>query len=110
MPKKDESQVPVPTPEQAQAMLALQHRVQSGIAFLMGQAELKRARFQQCEPKFLRVGVNSALVETSALARLLFRKGLITADEYYNSLIEAWEEEVDSYRRLVKEIDGRLEI
>jgi hypothetical protein len=40
----------------------------------------------------------------------MFRKGMMSAEEYYDALIETWEQEVDSYRTRVKEIDPRLEI
>lgn len=106
MPKKDETQVPMPTAHQAQQLTELPHRVQSAIAFLMEQPQ----RLPQVEPKHLRVGVNSALLECSAMARLLFRKGLITSDEYFDTLIEAWEQEVDSYRSAIKNINPHLEI
>ena len=110
MPQKDESQVPIPTPEQSAQLNQLAHRVQSGVAFLQGQAEIKGERYESTEPKHLRVGVNSALVEASALAALLFRKKVITAEEYFDTLIEFWGYEVDSYQRNVKAIDGRFSI
>lgn len=110
MPKHDLTQVPLPTAEQMSSLDALAHRVQSAIAFFEGQKEVFGTRHPETEPKHLRVGVNSALVETSALARLMFRKGLMTAAEYYDTLIEAWEQEVDSYRERIKRIDPRLEI
>ena len=110
MPKHDQSQVPLPTAEQAEALQVLGHRVQSAIAFFEGQRDAFGLRCAETEPKHLRVGVNSALIETSALARLMFRKGLLTAKEYYDALIEAWEQEVDSYRARIKQIDPRLEI
>lgn len=110
MPKHDLSQVPLPSPEQASALESLAHRVQSAIAFFEGRKEIFGGRVPETEPKHLRVGVNSALVETSALGRLMFRKGMMTATEYYDALIEAWEQEVDSYRERVKQVDPRLEI
>ncbi len=110
MPKHDQSQVPLPTPAQAARYESLAHRVQSAIALLEGRREAFGERYAEAEPKHLRVGVNSALVSTSALARLMFRKGLMTAVEYYDTLIEAWEQEVDSYRERIKRIDPRLEI
>jgi hypothetical protein len=110
MPKHDLTQVPLPTPEQASMLEVLAHRVQSAIAFFEGQRDAFGTRCAETEPKHLRVGVNSALVETSAVARLMFRKGLISAKDYYDTLIEVWEQEVDSYRERIKRIDPRLEI
>lgn len=110
MPKHDTSQVPLPTPEQAEMLCSLAHRVQSAIALFEGRRDAFGERCAETEGKHLRVGVNSALVEASALARLLFRKGMMTAAEYYDALIETWEQEVDSYREKIKRIDPRLEI
>src|ERR1700690_1094645 len=39
-------------------------------------------------PKHLRVGVNSALCDTSALAGLLVKKGIISADEYEEAITD----------------------
>ena len=110
MPKKDESQLPRPTPEQSKQLEALAHRVQSGVAFLENLAHTSGQRYQSTEPKHLRVGVNSALVECSAMSALLFRKGVITAEEYFDTMIEFWELEVTSYQREVKNIDPRYNI
>jgi hypothetical protein len=110
MPKHDLTQVPSPTPEQAGMIEGLMHRVQSAVAFLEGRRDAFGERCAETESKHLRVGVNSALVETGAIARLMFRKGLITAEDYYAALIEVWEQEVDSYRQTIKRIDPRLEI
>lgn len=110
MPKKDETQVPIATPEQSAQLHQLAHRVQSGVAFLQGQSEIKGERYESTEPKHLRVGVNSALVEASAMSALLFRKGLITSEEYFDTLIEFWGYEVDSYQQEVKAINGKYSI
>lgn len=101
---------PVPSPEQAQKLLELGHRVQSAIAFFEGRKTSHGQRHAATEPKHLRVGVNSALVETSALGALLFRKGVFTAEEYYDSLIEVWEREVENHRAMVKQVDPRLDV
>jgi hypothetical protein len=104
MPKQDNSQVPTPTKEQAQMIQALMHRVQSGIAFFEGRKEAFGEHHEATEPKHPRVGVNSALIECSAMASLLFRKGIITSEEYFETLIEFWEFEVNHYIKLVKDI------
>lgn len=103
MPKPDQSQTPYPTEEQEQKLQLLMHRVQSAIAFFEGRQEVFGERNAETEHKHLRVGVNSALIETSSLARLMFRKKLITSEEYYDTLIEGWEQEVDSYRARIKQ-------
>jgi hypothetical protein len=110
MPKHDQSQLPAPTPEQAAEYEQLAHRVQSAVAFFEGRRDAFGERYAEVEPKFLRVGVNSAMVETTAIARLLFRKGVFTAAEYWETMLECWREEVDRYQQRVKAIDGRLNI
>lgn len=110
MPKPDYSQVPLPSPEQGQRIADKMHRVQSAIAFFEGRRDSFNERCSETESKHLRVGVNSALVECSAMARLLFRKGLITSEEYFDTLEEAWDEEVGRYRARVKSIAPALDI
>ncbi len=110
MPQKDESFLPMPTPEQREQIEVLMHRVQTGVAFIMQNAQATGIREPSTEPKHLRVGINAALCEHSALVRLLFRKKLINAAEYYDTLIEVWTQEVDNYQRVVKTVDGRLSI
>ncbi len=53
---------------------------------------------QECSPKHLRVGVNSALVNSSALAQLLIDKGVITKDEFGAALAHFMERDVASYQ------------
>lgn len=110
MPMKDDQFTPIPSLQQAAELEALGHQVQSAIAFLMQHHQDNGTRFQQVEPKFLRVGVNSAMVETSALARLMLAKKLITADEYFTTLIQVWQEEVQSYLVMMKKIDPRINL
>jgi len=53
--------------------------------------------------KHLRVGVNSAMIDTGALMRLLIKKGVFTAQEADDALEEVANEEVDSYEKLLSE-------
>lgn len=114
MPKHDFLEAPgealVPTPEQVDRMIQAGHRVQTAIALFEGRRDATGERYPETEPKHLRVGVNSALIEASALANLMFRKGLITSDEYFEALIEQWDHEVERYSARVKAVDPRLEI
>lgn len=48
-------------------------------------------------PKHLRVGVNSALVDSAALARCLIAKGLISELEYFATLADLAEIERKTY-------------
>lgn len=59
-------------------------------------------------PKHLRVGINSAMVEHSALARLLIAKGVIAADEYADALIAGMREEVRLYEKELTEKIGHF--
>lgn len=68
---------------------AAAHGMQSGVAADPTDKSL--------QPKHLRVGVNSALVETAVLAQLLIDKGIITAEEHSTALADAMERERDKY-------------
>ena len=68
---------------------ALCHAMQSGVTFTQDKTGQ--------EPKHLRVGVNTSLVNSSALAALLMKKGLITPMEYWEALVEGMEAEVKDY-------------
>ena len=63
---------------------------------------LKNARDQ--EPGSLRVGLNTAMADHSALAKLLIDKGLITELEYGQALLEMMKLEV---RRAAKDLGAR---
>lgn len=69
------------------------HAMQSGVAFKMG------VTTRETEPKHLRVGVNSAMVETSTLVKLLIAKGVFTEDEWFKVLADQMEAEAELYRK-----------
>ncbi len=71
---------------------AAAHAMQSGVAMEMNYDS------KSTQPKHLRVGVNSALVDSSALAELLITKGIITEDEYLDAIAAGMEREAESYR------------
>jgi hypothetical protein len=83
--------------EEAAALLkrimAAQHAIQSAVAYEMTRPDRQRAT----EPKHLRVGINSAMVECAALGKLLIDKGIITEREYLTAMAEAYEAEQRSY-------------
>jgi hypothetical protein len=110
MPMRDDQFTPMPTLEQAAALESLGHQVQSAIAFLMSHTASNGQRHPETEPKHLRVGVNSAMVETAALGRLLLAKGIFTNTEYFEMLIKVWVEERDSYLQQLHAIDPRLSL
>lgn len=65
--------------------------MQSGVAMEMNYDS------KSTEPKHLRVGVNSAMVESASLAELLINKGVITADEYLEAIAAGMEREAKRY-------------
>ena len=75
-----------------QKYLKLCHAMQSGVATMIGCDKTKNM-----EPKHLRVGINCALVEHSALAELLMSKGIFTEREYVEAITEGMAEEVKRY-------------
>jgi hypothetical protein len=69
------------------------HAMQSGVAMKMN--------FEAAEttPKHLRVGVNAAMCDHTALAELLIGKGVITHDEYIAAVADEMERERDRYQQ-----------
>ena len=74
------------------------HRMQAGVAM-----EMQNPDNNETTPKQLRVGVNSAMVDTSAMTTLLIKKGLITQTEYLEQLAVSMQEEADRYEKKVQE-------
>ena len=80
--------------------LAALHAMQTGVA-------IEQARgSRDGEPKHLRVGVNTAMVDHAGLAQLLISKGLITEDEYTAAIADAMEAEVARYEQRIQEQVG----
>jgi hypothetical protein len=80
-----------------QEYLNLSHAMQTGVAYMMKYDPAATSA------KHLRVGVNSAMVDSGALAGLLMAKGIITELEYFTALRDKMKEEVDSYSELLKQ-------
>lgn len=76
------------------------HAMQAGVGMMMNKDPLNTT------PKHLRVGVNSALVDSAVLAKLLIDKGVITEEEYLTALAEGMEAERDRYTAEVKHAFG----
>jgi predicted unusual protein kinase regulating ubiquinone biosynthesis (AarF/ABC1/UbiB family) len=70
------------------------HAMQTGVAYEMN----KGLRDPATEPKHLRVGINAAMADHEGLARLLIRKGVITEEEYVESMADAMERELKRYQ------------
>ena len=80
--------------------LALGHAMQTGVAIKMQHAP------SETQPKHLRVGVNSAMCDSAALAGLLIAKGLITEAEYLQAVTDEMEREVGRYEEWCREHIG----
>jgi hypothetical protein len=84
---------------------AAAHAMQTGVAYEMNQGS------KDTEPKHLRVGVNSALVDCAALADLLIAKGLFTQGEYVKAIADEMEAEVKRYEdRLSKTMGATIKL
>jgi hypothetical protein len=77
--------------------IAAAHAMQSGVAMKMNYDPA------DVNPKHLRVGVNSAMVDGSALVGLLIAKGVITEAEYFTALADAMERERDMYAKEIRD-------
>jgi hypothetical protein len=79
--------------------------MQSGVAMKMNYDG------SETSPKHLRVGVNSAMCDSSALARLLIEKGIITHDEYEAAITAEMGREVARYEAwLTEHLGGQTKI
>lgn len=78
------------------------HAMQSGV-----NAEMQLGIAKDTTPKHLRVGVNSAMIESAALALLLIEKGVITELEYFRALAKAAEREQASYEKSLSAATGK---
>jgi hypothetical protein len=85
--------------------LAAMHGVQSGVALKMNHDGGPAAG--ETSPKHLRTGVNAAMVEHSALVKLLVDKGVIPVDEYEAALADAAERERVLYEQWADAHYGR---
>jgi hypothetical protein len=79
------------------------HAMQTGVALMMQYDQGSTA------PKHLRVGINSAMCDSAALASLLMRKKIITEEEYYQSLVDSMEAEVERYKQLLQKENPGVE-
>lgn len=80
------------------------HAMQSGVAMMMNYESA------ETEPKHLRVGINSAMVNDAALVSLLVAKGIITMDEYAQAVTEEMNREAERYEQRVREATGGANI
>lgn len=82
--------------------VAALHAMQSGVAAKLGAAADRGRDMEDCSPKHLRVGVNAAMVDHGALVSVLLKRKLITEAEYWESVVETMEREVELYKAALK--------
>lgn len=97
MPTDDEREA-----EATREYLALAHALQSGV-----QAEMAARLNDASTPKHLRVGVDSALVQSSVIVQLLIDLGLITRADWAERLRDGMRAEVERYEQRLTEHFGR---
>lgn len=83
-------------------LVAAQRAMQAGVALEMSIGEA-----ENCEPKHLRVGVNNALCDVAAIARLMIEKGLFTEEEYVDALTAEANREVERYEQSLSQELGK---
>lgn len=83
--------------------VALMHGCQSAVAF---EIESFGDNAAAADHKHLRTGINACLVDSSAMAQLLIRKGVFTEDEYFVALEEAAERELATLTERLREKTG----
>jgi hypothetical protein len=76
------------------------HGVQTGVAF-----EMER-HSQDTTPKHLRTGLNSAMINDAAMARLLVKKGIFTEEEYAEEIRLEANRELERYEKRILENYG----
>lgn len=76
------------------------HAMQTGVAVMQSRDS------RETEPKSLRVGVNSAMVDTAAIVRLLVQKGIFTMREFDEVLTDQMNLEAESYEIRVRDALG----
>lgn len=93
--------------EREREIQRLQHAMQAGVATEMNIS----SRSSATQPKHLRVGINTAMVDHGALVLLLVQKGVITASEYQEARLTAWKTEVRRYEELLaRELGAKVRL
>jgi hypothetical protein len=83
------------------------HAIQTGVAMDIELDAMRSEDRSATSTKHLRVGVNMALVEQAAIAKLLIDKGLITQREFDDAITHAVNEEAKRYEQHISERLGR---
>ncbi len=82
--------------------LELLHAIQSGV-----KATIELGISNEATPKHLRTGINSALINISALGQTLIEKGIITFEEWRDNEIKLLEQEVKDYENNLSKAIGK---
>lgn len=94
---------PFRSPE-AEALLAehqrWQHAMQTGVKMVLNYS------LSEGDPKHLRVGMNTALVDHASLAQLLIAKGVFTDLEYLQAIRDGMRAEAERYEAEVSRVLG----
>jgi hypothetical protein len=80
------------------------HAMQTGVAMKM------KVDPAETTAKHLRVGVNSAMVETAAIVQLLINKGIATLPEFEEELANQMNLEADRYALELKNLGINAEL
>lgn len=83
----------------ARTYLEAAHAMQAGVAMKMNHDP------EDTSPKHLRVGVNSAMVDTAAIVRLLVEKKIFSMEEFETTITDQMNKEAEMYE---KELSERL--
>lgn len=76
------------------------HAMQTGVSYSM------HLNPKETQPKSLRVAVNSAHSDHTALAKLLLSKGVITEEEYLQAIVDSMKNEVKMYEDELTSLTG----
>lgn len=79
------------------------HTYQSAIAFQITRLGENGAG---ADAKHLRVGINSAMSDHGALAKLLIEKGVFTNDEYFEAIVQMAEHEASLLATMTRQKCG----
>ena len=69
------------------------HAMQTGVGVKMA------SNTKETQPKHLRVGVNAAMCDHTALVQLLIERGVFSKEEYLTAIADEMEAEVERYQQ-----------
>lgn len=85
----------------ATQLQAKQHAAMTGAGYSIEYGLVKT------NDKHTRNGIDAAHVSHAGLVQLLIKKGIITEEEYLESMLEAWDTEVKRYEKELSDHLGR---